>query len=30
MRLRAAGEISEEVLRDLERELDLEERRMDA
>ena len=30
MRLRAAGEISDEVLRDLERELDLEERRMDA
>ena len=30
MRLRAAGEVSEEVLRDLERELDLEERRMDA
>ena len=30
MRLRAEGEISDEVLRDLERELDLEERRMDA
>jgi Na+/H+ antiporter len=30
MRLRAEGEINEEVLRDLERELDLEERRMDA
>jgi CPA1 family monovalent cation:H+ antiporter len=30
MRLRAQGEISEEVLRDLERELDLDERRMDA
>jgi CPA1 family monovalent cation:H+ antiporter len=30
MRLRAEGEIGEEVLRDLERELDLEERRMDA
>ncbi len=30
LRLRAEGEISDEVLRDLERELDLEERRMDA
>ena len=30
LRLRAAGEISEDVLRQLERELDLEERRMDA
>lgn len=30
MRLRAEGEINEEVLRDLEREIDLEERRMDA
>jgi CPA1 family monovalent cation:H+ antiporter len=30
MRLRADGAISDEVLRDLERELDLEERRMDA
>jgi len=30
MRLRAEGEISDEILRDLERELDLEERRMDA
>jgi monovalent cation/hydrogen antiporter len=30
MRLRAEGEISDEVLRNLERELDLEERRMDA
>ena len=30
MRLPAEGEISDEVLRDLERELDLEERRMDA
>ncbi|HXH83771.1 MAG TPA: Na+/H+ antiporter [Candidatus Tectomicrobia bacterium] len=30
LRLRADGEVSEEVLRDLERELDLEERRMDA
>jgi monovalent cation/hydrogen antiporter len=30
MRLRAEGEINDEVLRDLERELDLEERRMDA
>jgi CPA1 family monovalent cation:H+ antiporter len=30
MRLRAEGEIGEEVLRELERELDLEERRMDA
>jgi monovalent cation/hydrogen antiporter len=30
MRLRAEGEINEEVLRNLERELDLEERRMDA
>jgi CPA1 family monovalent cation:H+ antiporter len=30
MRLRAEGEIGDEVLRDLERELDLEERRMDA
>jgi monovalent cation/hydrogen antiporter len=30
LRLRAAGEVPEEVLRDLERELDLEERRMDA
>jgi len=30
MRLRAEGEISDDVLRNLERELDLEERRMDA
>ena len=30
LRLRAEGEVSDEVLRDLERELDLEERRMDA
>ena len=30
LRLRAEGEIGDEVLRDLERELDLEERRMDA
>ena len=30
LRLRAEGEINEDVLRDLERELDLEERRMDA
>jgi CPA1 family monovalent cation:H+ antiporter len=30
LRLRAEGEVNEEVLRDLERELDLEERRMDA
>jgi monovalent cation/hydrogen antiporter len=30
LRLRAEGEISDEILRDLERELDLEERRMDA
>jgi monovalent cation/hydrogen antiporter len=30
LRLRTEGEITEEVLRDLERELDLEERRMDA
>jgi len=30
LRLRAEGEISDDVLRDLERELDLEERRMDA
>jgi CPA1 family monovalent cation:H+ antiporter len=30
MRLRAEGEINDEVLRNLERELDLEERRMDA
>ena len=30
MRLRAEGEINDEVLRDLERELDLDERRMDA
>jgi monovalent cation/hydrogen antiporter len=30
LRLRAEGEINDEVLRDLERELDLEERRMDA
>ena len=30
MRLRAEGEISDEMLQDLERELDLEERRMDA
>jgi CPA1 family monovalent cation:H+ antiporter len=30
LRLRAAGEVPEELLRDLERELDLEERRMDA
>ena len=30
LRLRAEGEVPEEVLRDLERELDLEERRMDA
>jgi monovalent cation/hydrogen antiporter len=30
LRLRAEGEVNDEVLRDLERELDLEERRMDA
>jgi CPA1 family monovalent cation:H+ antiporter len=30
LRLRAGGEVNEEVLRELERELDLEERRMDA
>jgi CPA1 family monovalent cation:H+ antiporter len=30
LRLRTEGEVSDEVLRDLERELDLEERRMDA
>jgi monovalent cation/hydrogen antiporter len=30
LRLRAEGEISDDVLRELERELDLEERRMDA
>ena len=30
MRMRAEGEIGEDVLRELERELDLEERRMDA
>ena len=30
LRLRAESEISDEVLRELERELDLEERRMDA
>ena len=30
LRLRAEGEVSDEVLRELERELDLEERRMDA
>jgi CPA1 family monovalent cation:H+ antiporter len=30
LRLRAEGEVTDEVLRDLERELDLEERRMDA
>jgi monovalent cation/hydrogen antiporter len=30
LRLRAEGEINDEVLRELERELDLEERRMDA
>ena len=30
LRLRAQGEVDEETLRDLERELDLEERRMDA
>jgi len=30
MRMRADGEVSEEILRNLERELDLEERRMDA
>ena len=30
LRLRAEGEVNEDVLRDLERELDLEERRMDA
>jgi CPA1 family monovalent cation:H+ antiporter len=30
LRLRAAGEVSDEVLRELERELDFEERRMDA
>ena len=30
MRLRAEGQVNDEVLRDLERELDLEERRMDA
>jgi hypothetical protein len=30
LRLRAEGEINDDVLRNLERELDLEERRMDA